>query len=124
MYKRQFPLSPDWQGSADAQYRFAISSTLNGFAGATATGRSSTNGQLLSGSASVATLENLLKIKGYVLVDLRAGIETEDKQWRVDVWGRNVFSKYYTNGNTRNSDFVTQFAGMPATYGVTVKYRM
>lgn len=121
---QSFPLSPDWQGSADAQYRFAISSTLNGFAGATATGRSSTNGQLLSGSASVATLENLLKIKGYVLVDLRAGIETEDKQWRVDFWGRNVFSKYYTNGNTRNSDFVTQFAGMPATYGVTVKYRM
>lgn len=121
---QSFPLSPKWQGSADAQYRTSISSKLNGFAGITATGRTGANGQLLSYNASVAALEKLLKIKGYVLVDLHAGIETRDKQWQVEFWGRNIFNQFYTNGNTRNSDFVTQFTGMPATYGVSLKYRM
>lgn len=121
---QSFPLSPKWQGSADVQYRFAVSSALNGFGGITATGRSSTNGQLLSYDPSVAALENLLKIKSYVLVDMRAGIETEDKQWQLELFGRNVFNEFYTNGNTRNSDYVTQFTGMPATYGISLKYRM
>lgn len=121
-----FPQTPKWQGSADMQYRFDINSALVGHVGTSATARNGTYGQLVSGNANpaISALQDLLKIKGYVLVDMRAGVETQDKQWQLEFWGRNIFNKYYANGNTRNGDFVTAFAGMPVTYGLTLKYRM
>jgi iron complex outermembrane receptor protein len=86
------------------------------------TARSSTYSTLLSGVASVSSQEQLLKNPGYVLADLRAGLETDDGAWRIEVWGRNVTNKYYDINKSRTSDVVYGFAGMPATYGVSLRY--
>lgn len=120
---QRFPYTPKWQGTFDAQYRFPVSSDLEAFLGGSVTARSSTTGALLSGDASVAALEELLHIDGYTLVDLRTGVESTDGRWRIELWGRNVADKFYVTGVTRNSDFTTRFTGMPATYGVTLRYR-
>ncbi|MCZ4344351.1 TonB-dependent receptor [Sphingomonadaceae bacterium G21617-S1] len=120
---QRFPYTPRWQGSLDAQYRFPAFADLYAFLGGTITARSSTTGALLSGDPAVAALEAGLKIDGYALVDLRAGIEASDERWRLELWGRNITNKFYVNGVTRNADFTTRFAGMPATYGLTVRYR-
>lgn len=123
---QSFPLTPKWQGAASVDYRFDMSPALSAFVGTSVTARSGTYGQLISANANpqISALQDLLKIEGYILVDARAGVATRDGHWQLEVWGRNVFDKYYTNGNTRNGDFVTAFAGMPATYGLTVKYRL
>jgi outer membrane receptor protein involved in Fe transport len=120
---QRFPYTPRWQGSLDAQYRFPAFAGLDAFLGGTVSARSGTTGALLSGDPAVAALEDGLRIHGYALIDLRAGIEAADERWRLELWGRNVTNRFYVNGVTRNADFTTRFAGMPATYGLTVRYR-
>ncbi|MCX7864117.1 MAG: TonB-dependent receptor [Novosphingobium sp.] len=81
-----FPNTPKWQGSLAVDYEFPLSGSLNGFVGANATMRSKTNGGLGENA--------ILKIDGYTLVDLRAGVAAANDRWRLSVWGRNVFNTY------------------------------
>ncbi|AOH87316.1 TonB-dependent receptor (plasmid) [Sphingomonas panacis] len=126
-----FPFTPKWQGVADAQYTFPISSGLNMYLGGNVTARSKANASLFNGGsavspydgASIAGLEKMLVIPGYALLDLRAGVETPDSKLRIEIWGRNVANKFYSTNIVRVSDYVYRFAGMPATYGVTLKFR-
>jgi len=73
--------------------------------------------------AAVAAEESLLRIPSFTLLDLRAGIESDQGRWRVEIWGRNVTNRFYVTGATRNSDFTTRFTGMPATFGISLRYR-
>lgn len=61
------------------------------------------------------------KIASYALVDLRAGIEGD--KWTASLWGRNVFNKTYETSTGNIGDFITRYAGRPATYGVRLSYR-
>ena len=117
-----FPFTPKWQGVADADYRFPVSQTMHVDVGGSLTGRSSSYSTLLSGVASISSQEQRLKNPGYVLADLRTGLETDDGAWRVEVWGRNVTNKYYVINKSKTSDVIYGFAGMPATYGITLRY--
>ena len=120
---QSFANSPKWQGVVDAQYRFDLGTGTHPYMGVSISPRSSTNGVLLTGDPSVAAKEALLKIPGYTLVDLRAGVELQDGLLRIEAFGRNVTNKYYIVGSQRGADFVTRFTGMPATYGVSLYYR-
>jgi iron complex outermembrane recepter protein len=62
-------------------------------------------------------------IDGYATVDARAGYEGEDGKWRVMLWGKNVFNKYYWTAVVPSSDSTARFAGKPATYGVTFGFK-
>lgn len=62
-----------------------------------------------------------LKVPGYVLLDLRAGVSKGP--WLVQAWGRNVLDKYYWTAADHVNDVLLRYTGMPATYGVTVSYR-
>lgn len=121
---QSFPHTPEWQSVVSGLYRAPLASSLIGYIGATVSNRSSTSASLLSGSAAVASQEALLEIDSYTLLDLRAGIEAEDGRWRVEIWGRNVTNEFHEIGATRNSDYMTRFAGLPAMYGVTFGYRI
>lgn len=110
-----FPNTPKWQVVADVDYRREVSDSLVGFVGGGFTYQSSTNSQLGELPA--------LAVDGYTLVDLRAGLESADGVWRVTAWGRNVGDVYYWTAANRNLDTTVRFAGMPATYGVTLSYR-
>ena len=121
---QSFPFTPRWQGVADAEYRFGISSSAELFLGGTGAGRSGTKGALLNGTGAAAVAEQALLIPGYALLDLRLGVEDADRKWRVEIWGRNVTDRYYMTNATRVADWVLRFAGYPASCGVTVKFRM
>jgi iron complex outermembrane recepter protein len=110
-----FPNTPKWQGSLAVDYEFPLSGDLNGFVGVNATMRSKTNGGL--GEYAI------LKIDGYTLLDLRAGVASADERWRLSVWGRNLTDKYYWSNAYRIADISARFAGMPATFGATVSFR-
>lgn len=64
-----------------------------------------------------------LAIENYMLVDLRAGIESNDQRWRVGAFGRNITNKYYWTTVVRRGDAVVRYAGMPATYGIELSLR-
>lgn len=120
---KPFPVSPKWQTTFDAQYKFPVDSGLSAYVGGNVTTHSSANGVFLSGDPAVAANEALLKIPGYALLDLRAGIEADGGSWRIEIFGRNVTNKYYLVGASRNADYILRFAGMPVTYGLHLFYR-
>jgi iron complex outermembrane receptor protein len=107
-----FPYTPKWQFVGDAQYKFPLSDTLNGMLGASVNNRSSTQ----AGFGTSA----FLYMKGYTLLDLRAGIEDPDGKWNVQLFGHNVTNTYYWTNVGKFNDTVRRYAGMPATYGVQV----
>jgi len=110
-----FPNAPKWQFLGDAEYEFPVSSELSMFLGGDAKYRTSTN------AAFGERVET--KIPAYSLVDLRAGIQRKDGVWRVQLWGRNVFDRYYLLNVSHVTDTVARTTGMPATYGITISAR-
>ncbi|WCP16246.1 Pesticin receptor (plasmid) [Sphingobium sp. AntQ-1] len=120
---QRFPITPKWQGVVDGQYRFSLNDNLAAYFGSSLTYHSATSGILLSGAPAVATNEAPLKIRAYTLIDVRAGVEIDGGKMRVEAWGRNVTDKFYVSGVARNSDYVSRYTGMPATYGMSLFYR-
>jgi iron complex outermembrane receptor protein len=112
----RFPFSPKWSLVADAQYEWGISSDIDAFIGASS----------LTNSATTASIGDIpqLRIRGYTLVDVRAGIKSADEKWRLSIWGRNIFNKYYWNSANQSQDVFVRFTGRPATYGLAVSYRL
>lgn len=110
-----FPNTPKWQIVSDLDYRWAINENLNGFVGGLLTHQDKTNSQL-------GELPSL-NVKAYTLVDVRAGVESQNGNWRLSAWGRNVGDVYYWTAANRNLDTTVRFTGRPATYGVNLSYR-
>jgi outer membrane receptor protein involved in Fe transport len=110
-----FPNTPKWQLVAAADYKWRLNDRLDAFAGGNITYQSKTNSEL--GNVP------LLALKAYTLVDLRAGVQSQDGAWRLWVWGRNVGDVYYWTAASRDTDTTTRFAGIPRTFGVALSYR-
>ena len=119
------PYSPKWNLSFDGQYKFPVGGDVEAFLGGTVTYRSKTisvvGGAENPPSATPQTFP-LYGIDSYTLVNLRAGVEGE--HWRLEVWGKNVFDKYYWNTAYPAFDTIVRYTGMPATYGLTVGLKM
>lgn len=109
-----FTNTPSWQGVADVEYTFDAGN-LRPFVGGSIRAQSS--------SYAVFGRNAEARIDGYAVVDLRAGVEDADGRWRIQVYGRNVFDKYYLVNAARYLDAVTETAGMPGTYGVSVSFK-
>jgi iron complex outermembrane recepter protein len=118
-----FPLTPKWQGVADLEYKFPISGGSDAYFGATVVGRTSSKSVLFGQQPAQAALEQLLVAPGYATLDLRAGIDLDANDIRLEIWGRNVTNRYYSINNIRSADSVFRFAGQPATYGISLGYR-
>ena len=112
---QSFPNTPKWSGNTDVEYRWDLNDRLQAFIGTSVSYQTKTNGFFRPAPQ--------FEIDGYTLVDLRAGVETADGRWNASIWGRNVTDKYYWTSAVRGSDGVVRYAGMPATYGVTVGFR-
>jgi outer membrane receptor protein involved in Fe transport len=110
-----FPTSPAWQAAADATYTWPVNDRFNAFVGADLTYKSATNNDL--GQIP------LLAIKAYTLVDMNAGFQTSDGQWRVWAWVRNVGDTYYWQGAYIDHDVAVRYTGMPRTFGATLSYK-
>jgi outer membrane receptor protein involved in Fe transport len=111
----QFPNTPKWQLNADAEYDFPLAARFGGYVGGSAKYHSSTPAAFGGGP--------LFQIENYALLDLRAGIESNDGRWNLQLWGRNVTNKYYWNSVEHQEDAVVRSPGMPATYGITFRAR-
>lgn len=110
-----FPYTPRWSGNTDVEYRFDLSSNLEAFLGGNVSYRTKTNTAL----GGIQAFE----IKGYTLLDLRAGVEDDGGRWRASVWGQNLTDKYYVITVAHLSDGITRYAGRPINLGVSLAYR-
>lgn len=110
-----FPYTPRWSGNTDIDYRFTLRNSLTGFVGGNVSYRTKTNG-------AFGELPQF-NINGYAVLDLRAGIEGPDGQWRATIWGQNVTNKYYWTTAAILGDGVVRYAARPVTYGISLTYR-
>lgn len=116
-----FPSAPPWSGFVDAQYNFPLGN-LEGYVGGTVNYQDKTNSFFYVTDPEADPPGDILEQKARTLVDLRAGIEKDN--WSLQIWGRNVFNKWYWNGAAHVNDVVARYTGMPATYGMTFSWKM
>lgn len=129
------PYTPAFSGELDAEYRFDLPGDSGmPFVGMTVRGQSNTstvfNGDNITIPISPInrTMPGVLhpyEIRPYAVADARVGYASESGRWRVTIWGRNLFNKYYwTNVLSSVADVSTAFTGMPRMYGITFSYTM
>jgi outer membrane receptor protein involved in Fe transport len=126
------PFTAKWQYVLSTDYDLPTRGQIRPFIGATLTGRTDTTS--IVGSAIGATirpgfrssepLRDIYGVPGYTLLDLRAGIQAADGNWRAMVWAKNITNKAYTVNTVTAFESVTRYVGQPRTYGVTVSYKL
>lgn len=132
----ELPFTPKWSGVINADYRREFGNGGSAFVGLTTNMRAASDAVPGGGriqfptkaaepnSALRAGVVNPFQNNGYATVDARLGYEAPDGAWRVMVWGKNVFDKYYWTNVIASADSAARFAGKPATYGVTLAFKM
>ena len=127
----ELPFSPKWSYSLGAGYRHDLGgSTI--ILGVDLRGQSSSVSTLNGRSIQFRNLANDRRAPGialpfvipsYVVVDARAGYEFGNGSYKVMLWGKNVFNKYYVTNAAHFLDTTVRFAGQPATYGITLSIK-
>ncbi|SMC77863.1 TonB-dependent receptor [Novosphingobium sp. B1] len=110
-----FPYTPKYQVILDSSYAWSVSESVDAFIGGNVNYRSAT----VAGFGS----NTLLDIDSYALVDLRIGLESKNKRWRAQVFGKNIFDQYYWSNVAKFVDNVRRYSGSPATFGVSLSFR-
>ena len=129
---QSFPHAPALQANLNIAYRWEVMSGWSAFVGANINYRESTKAFFVDKcqepgvpctktDAGLISGDSDLPISDRTLVDLRAGIEND--HWKVWLWGRNITDEYYWINSNKVNDSIIRFAGMPATYGITLSYR-
>jgi iron complex outermembrane recepter protein len=119
---QSFPNAPKWALGLGGKYDFDINQKYRGYFGAN--GRYQTQSQGAFGTdESIALGYPSLEIKAYGLLDLRAGMESRDGRYYLQVFGQNVTNTYYWTQSARVFDGTVRYPGLPATFGVTAGYK-
>jgi outer membrane receptor protein involved in Fe transport len=108
--KKEFNFAPPLSIIFDAEYRFALNSSLQAYVGAGGVYNDRTYSDL--GEVPSA------RIPERTIVDVRAGLES-DNNWRVGLFVRNLADKQYWTSTALGGDTLTRFAGMPRTFGIS-----
>jgi iron complex outermembrane recepter protein len=120
----RLPFAPKLQYSVRADYDMPVSERLNVFVGIGVNGQTKSIGTLvLPGTDSFGVDPSLYKLKGYALVDGNIGIHSHDNKWKLTIWGKNLFNKYYWTNSIQAYDTVVRYAGRPAEYGATLGFK-
>ncbi len=126
------PFSPKLNYSFNADYRFETEAGAP-FVGVSVNGRSRSDTAVGGSNIAIPPTLNVRLLPGltrpfttnaYATVDARVGFEGPDGRYRVTLFGRNVFNKYYWTNVVTSSDANARYAGMPATYGVSVGFKL
>ena len=126
------PFTPKFSGVVNVDYRHKMGSGGSAFVGVSANARTHSDAVIGANripfpySAAAHTRSdlggNVFNIKGYTTIDARIGYEAADGGWRAMLWGKNILNQYYWTSVIPSLDSQARFAGMPATYGITLGF--
>lgn len=131
----RIPYTPKWSGSVNVDYRHETENGGTPFFGFTVSARSNQTAAIggedttipVSGTNRYRIADGVglypYMIDGYATVDARLGYEAPEGAWKVMLWGKNIFDKYYWTAVIPSSDSTARFAGKPATYGITFGFK-
>ena len=127
------PFAPKWNYGFNIDYRYHMADGGAPFVGVSVNGHSKADTVPGGSTITVAPAPTTRILPGvvtpfvtnaYATVDARLGYEGPDSRWKVMVWAKNMFDKYYWTNVVTTSDASARFAGRPATYGVTLGFTM
>lgn len=135
-----FPNTPKWSVNGDSEYTWGVGASHAAFVGLDARYQSANQGEFGSYQAAAAGYVNtpsllnvtvpsvqpgsLLTVNdAYAVMDIRAGLMTDDGHWRLRAFVNNVTNRYYWNQSRLAGDAVVRFAALPRIYGMSVQYR-
>ena len=109
------PYTPKWNLAATTSYEHPLTDQWTGFVAA----------QLSFTSDETAAMGSpaLYDMPEYSLLNVQAGIKTQDDRLSIYLWGKNVTNRFYVNNVVELEDDVIRYTGMPITYGITVGYK-
>jgi iron complex outermembrane recepter protein len=109
------PYTPKWNLAATTSYEHPLTDEWTGFVGA----------QLSFNADETAAIGSpaLYDMPEYSLLNVQAGIKTQDDRLNIYLWGKNVTNRFYVNNVVELEDDVIRYTGMPITYGITVSYK-
>lgn len=110
-----FPFTPKFSGTIDAEWRVPVGDNKKFFLGMSARGQTKSNAELGN--------YDEFKISPYALYDLRVGMRGGQDRWKVSVWVNNVTNKYYWTNSSTYEDTIVRYTGMPRTFGVTLTFK-
>ncbi|MFM6829654.1 MAG: TonB-dependent receptor [Novosphingobium sp.] len=121
---QHFPYAPEFTLTGDLEYKAPINDTTKAYFGASVTHNSSSTTALANTTTSLGvTADHRFDMRGYTLIDLRAGVEFNEGKVRVGGYVRNAGNVYYWTNTQDTLASIVRYAGMPRTYGVQVSYR-
>ncbi|MGD9664338.1 MAG: TonB-dependent receptor [Novosphingobium sp.] len=131
----RLPYTPKWAGSVNVDYRHELANGGAPFVGFTVSARSNQSAAIGGDDTTLPLGPNRryriadgvglypYTIDGYATVDARLGYEAAEGRWKVMLWGKNIFDKYYWTAVIPSSDSSARLTGCPATYGVTFGFK-
>jgi iron complex outermembrane recepter protein len=126
------PFTPEWSASVNVDYRLTTDKGTP-FVGLSVNGRTEQDAAISAkrldyfsqpGAVLAPGVRCVYCVPGYATVDARLGYESQDGRWNVMLWGKNILNKYYWTNVIAAYDDTARIAGMPATYGVTVGFKI
>ena len=66
-----------------------------------------------------------LRQQPYTLVNGSIAFESADDRWKLSIWGKNIFDKFYYTSRLDVSSFgfIYNHLGAPRTYGMSLDYK-
>lgn len=117
----KLPFAPKVQYNIRADYDFPVSDSLAAFVGVGVNGQSKTIGVLARTDIDAFGVPaSAYTIKARTLVNGNIGIRSADDRWRFQIWGKNIFNKFYWTNVLQAYDNLMRYAGRPAEYGASV----
>ena len=127
------PFTPMWSGRLDVKYRYKLSNGMVPFVGVSVDGQTSST--TVPGGNHIVIPQSAVnrvypgdtypyQTNSYATVDAQLGYETADGRWKVMLWGKNIFDKYYWSNVVASNDATARFAGRPGTYGVMFSFKV
>jgi len=108
------PYTPKTQVNIGGRYEWPIGNSLTASVGIDYSRRSGTTA-IIGGSEAY-------DIDSYAILNMRAGVKSQDGKWSVMAWGKNLRDEYYWTNVTSYYDTVARYTGLPRTYGITFSY--
>ena len=126
------PFTPELTYMLDAEYTIPLSRGADIYAGVNINGQSESDAafggnrlsysQEQSDAGAKAITEKFNEMDAYSVVNARMGYRSDDGNWRVTLWGKNILDEYYTTNVIASSDTSARFTGRSRTFGLTLGY--
>ena len=109
---------PKWSGRVGAKQDFDITDRFAAFIGLNARVQSRASGAFGTYNDSQLGYRSF-KLRGYGILDLRAGGNSTNGHCHLQAFGNNVTNTFYWNQVVQSGDVIVRYAGLPTTYGMT-----